>query len=140
MPERCTGSFQAGSLDGLDHLALEDEEEGEHGYHRDHGGGRTWWSALEILRGLIIRSCGWYGSPRHRQPIPRLAALGGCEIELEVRINATLKRRPAMCEIFEVLLHSAAYCATPPSINASIVAKKVFAERELLPEPPGVGL
>ncbi|WP_443049198.1 hypothetical protein [Streptomyces sp. NBC_00316] len=33
----------------------------------------------------------------------------------------------------EVLLHSAVYCAMPRSINATVVAKKVFAERELLP-------
>jgi hypothetical protein len=46
------------------------------------------------------------------------------------------QRRPAASEITEVLLHSAVYCAMPRSINATLVAKKVFAERELLPGPP----
>ncbi|WP_433176998.1 carboxymuconolactone decarboxylase family protein [Actinoallomurus sp. CA-150999] len=62
-----------------------------------------------------------------------LAALGGCEIELEVHINAALNVGLAPTEIAEALLHSAVYCGMPRSINATLVAKKVFAERGLLP-------
>lgn len=62
-----------------------------------------------------------------------LAALGGCEIELEVHINAALNAGLAASEIAEVLLHSALCCGIPRSVNAALVAKKVFAERGLLP-------
>ncbi|MBL1088245.1 MULTISPECIES: carboxymuconolactone decarboxylase family protein [Streptomyces] len=62
-----------------------------------------------------------------------LTALGGCEIELEVHINAALNVGLTATEISEALLHSAVYCGMPRSINATLIAKKVFAERGLLP-------
>ncbi|BDM74386.1 4-carboxymuconolactone decarboxylase (plasmid) [Streptomyces nigrescens] len=62
-----------------------------------------------------------------------LTALGGCEIELEVHINAALNVGLTATEVSEALLHSAVYCGMPRSINATLVAKKVFAERGLLP-------
>ena len=73
--------------------------------------------------------------PRDRQLVTLgvLTALGGCEIELEVHINAALNVGLAPTEIAEALLHSAVYCGMPRSINATLVAKKVFAERGLLP-------
>lgn len=73
--------------------------------------------------------------PRDRQLVTLgvLAALGGCEIELEVHINAALNVGLTATEISEALLHSAVYCGMPRSINATLIAKKVFAERELLP-------
>lgn len=73
--------------------------------------------------------------PRERQLVTLgvLTALGGCEIELEVHINAALNVGLTTTEISEALLHSAVYCGMPRSINATLVAKKVFAERDLLP-------
>ncbi|MFF4950879.1 carboxymuconolactone decarboxylase family protein [Streptomyces chattanoogensis] len=73
--------------------------------------------------------------PRDRQLVTLgvLAALGGCEIELDVHINAALNVGLTAAEIAEALLHSAVYCGMPRSINATLVAKKVFAERGLLP-------
>lgn len=73
--------------------------------------------------------------PRERQLVTLgvLTALGGCEIELEVHINAALNVGLTATEISEALLHSAVYCGMPRSINATLVAKKVFAERDLLP-------
>lgn len=62
-----------------------------------------------------------------------LTALGGCEIELDVHVNAALNVGLTPVEISEALLHSAVYCGMPRAINATLVAKKVFAERELLP-------
>lgn len=62
-----------------------------------------------------------------------LTALGGCEIELDVHINASLNVGLTPVEISEALLHSAVYCGMPRAINATLVAKKVFAERGLLP-------
>lgn len=73
--------------------------------------------------------------PRERQLVTLgvLTALGGCEIELEVHVNASLNVGLAPEEISEALLHSAVYCGVPRAINATLVAKKVFAERGLLP-------
>ncbi|MGD3111044.1 carboxymuconolactone decarboxylase family protein [Streptomyces sp. YGL11-2] len=74
-------------------------------------------------------------APRERQLVTLgvLTALGGCEIEIEVHINAALNVGLTATEISEALLHSAVYCGMPRSINATLVAKKVFAERDLLP-------
>jgi 4-carboxymuconolactone decarboxylase len=62
-----------------------------------------------------------------------LTALGGCEPQLEVHINAALNVGLSPAEIVEALLHSAVYCGMPRALNATFVAKKVFAERDLLP-------
>ncbi|MFD8542476.1 carboxymuconolactone decarboxylase family protein [Streptomyces sp. NPDC059649] len=74
-------------------------------------------------------------APRERQLVTLgvLTALGGCEIELHVHINAALNVGLTPTEISEALLHSAVYCGMPRSINATLVAKKVFVERGLLP-------
>jgi len=62
-----------------------------------------------------------------------LTALGGCEPQLEVHINAALNVGLTTDEIIEALLHSAVYCGMPKAVNATVVAKKVFTERRLLP-------
>jgi 4-carboxymuconolactone decarboxylase len=74
-------------------------------------------------------------SPRDRQLVTlgMLTALGGCEPQLEVHINAALNVGLSSEEIVEALLHSAVYCGMPRAINATLVAKKVFGERGLLP-------
>jgi 4-carboxymuconolactone decarboxylase len=74
-------------------------------------------------------------APRDRQLVTlgMLTALGGCEPQLEVHINAALNVGLAPEEIVEALLHSAVYCGMPKALNATFVAKKVFAERDLLP-------
>ena len=77
--------------------------------------------------------------PRDRQLITlgMLTALGGCEPQLDVHINASLNVGLTPEEIVEALLHAAVYCGMPKSLNATFVAKKVFAERELLPVKAG---
>ncbi|GLX05549.1 carboxymuconolactone decarboxylase family protein [Microbispora sp. NBRC 16548] len=74
-------------------------------------------------------------SPRDRQLVTLgvLTALGGCEIELDVHLNAALNVGLTATEIAEALLHSAVYAGMPRAINATLVAKKVFAERGLSP-------
>ena len=62
-----------------------------------------------------------------------LTALGGCEPQLEVHINAAVHVGLTPQEIVEALLHSAVYCGMPKARNATFVAKKVFTERGLLP-------
>jgi 4-carboxymuconolactone decarboxylase len=68
-----------------------------------------------------------------------LTALGGCERQLEVHVNAALNVGLSSVEIVEALLHSAVYCGLPRALNATLVAKKVFADRGLLPviDPAG---
>jgi len=75
-------------------------------------------------------------APRDRQLVTlgMLTALGGCEPQLEVHINASLNVGLTPEEIVEALLHSAVYCGMPKALNATFVAKKVFAERGLLPD------
>jgi 4-carboxymuconolactone decarboxylase len=74
-------------------------------------------------------------APRDRQLVTLgiLTALGGAEPQLEVHINAALNVGLTPQEIIEALLHSAGYCGFPRALNATFVAKKVFAERDLLP-------
>jgi 4-carboxymuconolactone decarboxylase len=62
-----------------------------------------------------------------------LTALGGCEPQLEVHINASLNVGLSANDIVEALIHSAVYCGFPRALNAVFVAKRVFAERGLLP-------
>ncbi|GHJ41612.1 4-carboxymuconolactone decarboxylase [Streptomyces sp. TS71-3] len=73
--------------------------------------------------------------PRDRQlvTIGILTALGGCEPQLRLHINTALNVGVEPVEIIEALLQSAGYCGFPRAINATNVAKEVFAERGLLP-------
>ncbi|MHC3471989.1 carboxymuconolactone decarboxylase family protein [Streptomyces sp. 7R007] len=73
--------------------------------------------------------------PRDRQLVTlgMLTALGGCEPQLEVHVNAALNVGLSAQQIVEALLQAAGYCGFPRALNATFVAKKVFAERGLLP-------
>lgn len=73
--------------------------------------------------------------PRDRQLVTlgMLTALGGCEPQLEVHINAALNVGLTPEQIVEAFLHAAVYCGFPRALNATFTAKKVFAERGLLP-------
>jgi len=73
--------------------------------------------------------------PRDRQLVTlgMLTALGGCEPQLEVHINAALNVGLTPQQIIEALLHSAVYCGFPRALNATFAAKRVFGERGLLP-------
>jgi 4-carboxymuconolactone decarboxylase len=62
-----------------------------------------------------------------------LTALGGCEAQLEVHVNASLNVGLTPTEIVEAITHTAVYCGFPKALNAIFVAKRVFAERHLLP-------
>ncbi|MBQ9917519.1 MAG: carboxymuconolactone decarboxylase family protein [Microbacterium sp.] len=74
-------------------------------------------------------------APRDRQLVTlgMLTALGGCEPQLEVHVNASLNVGLTPEQIVEALLHASLYCGFPRALNATFVAKKVFAERGLLP-------
>jgi 4-carboxymuconolactone decarboxylase len=77
-------------------------------------------------------------APRDRQLVTlgMLTALGGCEPQLDVHINAALNVGLQPDEIVEALLHAAVYCGMPKALNATFVAKKVFTERGVLPITP----
>jgi 4-carboxymuconolactone decarboxylase len=77
--------------------------------------------------------------PRDRQlvTIGILTALGGCEPQLRVHIKTALNVGVTPAEIVEALLQSAGYCGFPRALNATNVAKEVFAERGLLPVTDG---
>lgn len=62
-----------------------------------------------------------------------LTALGGCEPQLDVHINASLNVGLSPVEIVEAITHAAVYCGFPKALNAIFVAKRVFAHRDLLP-------
>ncbi|MFJ8441445.1 carboxymuconolactone decarboxylase family protein [Kitasatospora griseola] len=74
-------------------------------------------------------------APRDRQLVTlgMLTALGGCEPQLRVHVNAALNVGLTPQQIVEALLHSAVYCGFPRALNATLAAKQVFAERGLLP-------
>jgi 4-carboxymuconolactone decarboxylase len=74
-------------------------------------------------------------TPPQRQLVTlgMLTALGGCEPQLEVHVNASLNVGLTPIEIVEAITHTAVYCGFPKALNAIFVAKGVFAERALLP-------
>lgn len=74
-------------------------------------------------------------SPRDRQLLTLgiLTALGGCEAQLEVHVNTALNVGLSPEAITEAFLHATAYCGFPRALNATFAAKRVFAERGLLP-------
>jgi 4-carboxymuconolactone decarboxylase len=73
--------------------------------------------------------------PRDRQLVTlgMLTALGGCEPQLDVHVHASLNVGLTPAQIIEAFLHASVYCGFPRALNAVFAAKKVFAERGLLP-------
>ncbi len=59
-----------------------------------------------------------------------LTALGDCEPQLEVHVNAALTAGVTAAEVVETLLHAAVYCGFPRALNATLVAGRVIAARE----------
>ncbi len=78
-------------------------------------------------------------TPPQRQlvTIGMLTALGGCEPQLDVHVNASLNVGLTPSQIVEAITHTAVYCGFPKALNAIYVAKRVFAERGLLPVTSG---
>ena len=94
----------------------------------------------ELAHQVVAYGCGdIYARPalapqqRQLMTLGMLTALGGCEAQLDVHINASLNVGLTPQQIVEAFLHAAVYCGFPRALNATFVAKKVFAERDLLP-------
>ena len=70
--------------------------------------------------------------PRSRQlvTIGVLTALGGCEPQLRIHIGAALNVGLTREEIVEAILHASVYAGFPRALNATFVAREVFAERD----------
>ncbi len=64
-----------------------------------------------------------------------LAALGGCENQLRVHVQAALNVGLSRAEITEVFIHAVPYLGFPKALNAVSVAKAVFAA-ELTADAP----
>lgn len=81
--------------------------------------------------------------PRSRQlvTIGALTALGGCEPQLKVHIAAALNVGLSRAEILEAILHASVYAGFPRALNATFVAREVFAAPDVTggaaPEPDG---
>lgn len=74
--------------------------------------------------------------PRQRQiaTISALTALGGCEPQLEVHVNAGLNVGLSADELVETILHCVPYTGFPRVLNAMSVARRVFEDRGVRPE------
>jgi 4-carboxymuconolactone decarboxylase len=111
----------------------------------DAGAGRSVVASLEDIAPDLAYHVVAYGfgdvyarpglEPKQRQLVTlgMLTALGGCEPQLEVHLNASLNVGLTPTEIVEALIHSAVYCGFPKALNAVFTAKRVFAERGVLP-------
>lgn len=60
-----------------------------------------------------------------------LAAMGGCEPQLEFHIGGALRAGAPAPEIVEALTQVSVYAGVPRALNAIGVARKVFAEHEV---------
>jgi 4-carboxymuconolactone decarboxylase len=70
---------------------------------------------------------------RELATIAGLAALGHAQPQLEVHVNGALNVGCTPAEVVEVIIQMALYAGFPASLNAAFTAKRVFAERALLP-------
>ncbi|MCI6714463.1 MAG: carboxymuconolactone decarboxylase family protein [Lachnospiraceae bacterium] len=65
--------------------------------------------------------------------ITSLLTTGGCEAQLEVHINGSLNVGIAPGKIIETFIQCIPYTGFPKVLNAVFVAKKIFAERNIIP-------
>lgn len=72
---------------------------------------------------------------RQRQlvTICALTTLGGAEPQLEVHVNAGLNVGLSAREVVEAIIHCIPYTGFPRVLNAILVAKRVFQERNVDP-------
>ena len=126
--------------------ADEQYERGQEALRQAGGGaGQRLLDALaDVSPELSYRSVAWsYGDLYTRPGLARrdrelltlgiLTGLGAADAQLEVHVNGALEAGLTPAEIVEALLQSVVYCGVPRAVNATLVAKKVFAERDLLP-------
>ena len=57
-------------------------------------------------------------------------SVDGCEPQLRIHIGAALNVGLTREEIIEAILHASVYAGFPRALNATFVAREVFAERD----------
>lgn len=70
---------------------------------------------------------------RELATVAALTALGNCQAQLKVHIEAALNLDNSAEEIAEVIMQMTAYSGFPSTLNGLTTAKEVFKERDLLP-------
>jgi hypothetical protein len=84
------------------------------------------------VRGLVWRSH-WdrlaFSAAENRRLGDEINDAGGqCLLDMRVRTGGSHHQK-----IVEAITHTAVYCGFPKALNAIFVAKRVFAQRDLLP-------
>lgn len=87
---------------------------------------------VEFAFGEIYTREGLSLPEREMVTLASLLTLGGCEAQLEVHINGALNVGISAEKIIEIFIQSIPYTGFPRVLNAVAVAKKVFAERNLI--------
>ncbi len=87
---------------------------------------------VEFAFGDIYTRQGLTTAERELITLSSLLTTGGCEAQLEVHINGALNVGITPERIIETFLQCIPYTGFPKVLNAVFVAKKVFAERELM--------
>lgn len=85
---------------------------------------------VEFAFGDIYNRKGLSLTMRQVATIAALSALGGCEKQLEVHINAALNVGIKQEEILEIIIHCVPYIGFPKALNALSVAKEVFKNKK----------
>lgn len=87
---------------------------------------------VEFAFGDIYTREGLTTEEREMITLSSLLTAGGCEPQLEVHIGGALNVGISPEKVIEIFLQCIPYTGFPKVLNAVFVAKKVFAERELL--------
>ncbi len=87
---------------------------------------------VEFAFGDIYTRQGLTTAERELITLSSLLTAGGCEPQLEVHINGALNVGITPERIIETFLQCIPYTGFPKVLNAVFVAKKVFAEKELI--------
>lgn len=86
---------------------------------------------VEFVFGDIYNRKGLSLTMRQAATIAALSALGGCEKQLQVHINAALNVGLKQEEIIETIIHCVPYIGFPKTLNALNVAKEVFKDKKI---------
>lgn len=87
---------------------------------------------VEFAFGDIYTRQGLTTAERELITLSSLLTTGGCEPQLEIHIGGALNVGITPERIIETFLQCIPYTGFPKVLNAVFVAKKVFAEREIL--------
>ena len=87
---------------------------------------------IEFGFGDIYQRPGLDLKSRELATVAALAALGGCQPQLNVHINGALNVGCQPKEITETIIQIALYAGFPACLNAMFVAKEVFIERNII--------